>query len=181
MKFNVMKTKKQAGFSTIELLVVMGIVMSLMIGVFFGYQQLQNSQKTQQESQNLGLLTQGIRDMFKSQPNYSTMTVAGLLNADLVPNNMISGANIVNAFAQTVTVAPATVNAIANAGFAITYNGIPKSPCTKIVTTAGYNYDIVVVGATTVKFFGNPNIDPTAVAAACAAGAGSNTIIFTGR
>jgi type II secretory pathway pseudopilin PulG len=180
MNFNLRKTKKQKGYTLIEMLISFGVISMLIVGIFMMYTKVQNSRISNQESQNLATLTVGIKNLYQARPNFTGLAPAVLLQAQVVPENMINGANIVNSWTQVVAVAPVAFNGIANAGFSITYLGVPQSACVNLATKAGANYDIVSVGGTAVKAVGVPDIDVPTVTGLCNTGAANNTLVFTG-
>lgn len=173
--------KKQAGFSMVELLMVFAVILGAAVLVFVAYPKVKDNQAAATENTNLSTLQAGIKSLYSGKSNFAGVTPTVLLNAQVVPNTMINGANIVNTWGQTVTIASASLGGVPNNAYSISYSAVPQGPCVKLVSAAGLNFDTVSVNSTAIKTFGNSDIDIAALAGACAGGGTANTILMTGR
>lgn len=183
--FNINKKKAARGFTLIEILLVVGFIALAGIGIYVVYNKVQTGNAANTEARNLDTLRAGVKNLYGGTVNYGTLTQTVLLQGRVVPDNMrdATGANIINSFGGTVTVAPATFGGgAANNAFTITYPNVPLDVCSKFVTVGGNGFNKVVVGTTTVKdtsaATGNV-LDVAGTAAACNGATGSITITFT--
>ena len=89
--------------------------------------------------------------------------------------------SIKNKFGGLVVLAPATLGGgAADNAFSISYANVPGEVCTKLVTSAGAQFDQVTVGGTPVKIFGSNVVNPVLTATNCNADAGTGVpIVFT--
>lgn len=177
MKLLKVNKNKNAGFTLLELLLVIGIAAIIGAGIYMVYNKVSVGQQAESESRTLDTLRAGVKSIYAASPDYGTVTKAVLIAGRVVPDNMVSGTNLVNSFGGSVTVLPKNLGAGTNNGFEITYPSVPGAVCAKLVTTAGAQFDAVTVGTTAVKTFGtNAPIDVAATTTAC--NAASVTILF---
>lgn len=179
---NFNKLKRQQGFSMVELMLVFAIILGLAAMVFYVYPKVQESRIASEEQTNLTALQAGVKSVYQGRANYATLTPTILLNAQVVPNNMVNGADIVNRFREVVAVAPATLGGgTADNGFSFTYTGVSQAACTKLAVSLGSTFDVVNIGGVDAKAFGDLDTNEATATTQCAAGLGANTMIFSSR
>ena len=170
------KNKKQnKGFTLVEILLVVGFIALAGIGIYTIYAKVQVSNQANTESRNLDTLRAGIKSLYGGSPNFGSITNAVVNNARLTPDSMrtaltAGNADITNTFGGAVVVAPVTLGTGtgANNGFSITYPAVPGAVCSKLVSSAGVQFNQVAVGSTTVKTFGsNVPMDLVAMSTSC--------------
>ncbi|HEI8485815.1 TPA: prepilin-type N-terminal cleavage/methylation domain-containing protein [Morganella morganii] len=175
--------KSKKGFSLLELLLVLGIIAALVVAAFIVYPKVQASQRAQAESNNIATIQAGVKALFTSASSFTGLTNSVAVQAKIFPDNMLSGsgsaAKPINAFKGNVTLAADKTGPSGADGssFTITYENVPASECTKIITAAAGNFYIAQVGDATVKEAGG-TLNVAATAAACS-DANSNKLVFT--
>lgn len=162
------KPRAEQGLTLIETLLVL-VILAIVAGLaIIFYQQASQSQRAKAAQDQVLQLIAAVRSLIPG-PNYAGLNGSILIQAGKVPSNMVSGTNIINTFGAQVTVAPATVNSIANAGFTVTYPGVGRSECNTLVGTMHPQFHRVVVGTTTLKDIDTAtnNTAPGQIATAC--------------
>lgn len=129
--------KYKKAFSLIELLLTLGIISALMILAFIVYPKVDSTQKSDREIKNISTIIAGAKSVYRSFADYSGLNNEVLINANVLPDNMLSEdkTSIINSFGGLVTVSSANYSGLANASISITYNNVPSDICSKI--TAG--------------------------------------------
>ena len=166
------------GFGLIEVIIAIAISAAAAYYFLVMVPKAKESNQASKEVTYIGGLQSGIRSVFNGTPTYANLTSTVLINANVVPSSMISGANIINSWGATVTVGPASLGGVTNNAFSITYPNVTQGACVQIVTSIGQSSDVVTINGTSVKAYGANALDPAATATACAAGGASNTLIF---
>jgi type II secretory pathway pseudopilin PulG len=175
MKLNLLKNKSK-GFTLVEILLVVGFIALASTGVYIIYSKVQLGAQANAESRNLDTFRAGIKAMYGVTSSFSSPTpISNLVanNARITPDAMrvVGDANgIINSFGGVVNIAPVSLGTGTNNGFRITYPNVPGGVCVKLATTAGSQFDQVLVNAVIVKTFGTNALDPAAAAANCNAG-----------
>lgn len=182
--FTINKKKAARGFTLIEILLVVGFIALAGIGIYVVYNKVQTGNAANTEARNLDTLRAGVKNLYGASVNYSGIAPSVLLNGRVVPDNMrdAAGANIINSFGGTVTVAAATYGGgAANNAFSIGYPNVPADVCSKFVTVGGNAFNRVVVGTTQVKDTASGQIlDVAGMTTACNVTGGTGvTITFT--
>ncbi|HAT7491862.1 TPA: prepilin-type N-terminal cleavage/methylation domain-containing protein [Raoultella ornithinolytica] len=179
------RKKSKKGFSLLELLLVLGIIAALVVAAFIVYPKVQASQRAQAESNNIATIQAGVKALFTSASSFTGLTNSVAVQAKIFPDNMLSGsgssAKPINAFKGDVTLEAAATGPSGTGGssFTITYNNVPASECTKIITAAAGNFYTAGVGtAGNVKAAGGV-LNVASAATECDKGGNSNTLIFT--
>jgi type II secretory pathway pseudopilin PulG len=177
------KNKKQnKGFTLVEILLVVGFIALAGIGIYTIYSKVQVSNQANTESRNLDTLRAGVKSLYGGTANFSTVSNAVVNNARVTPDSMRTAmtagdTNIVNTFGGAVAVAPANLGGLTANGFSITYPSVPGAVCSKLVSSAGVQFNQVTVAGTIVKTFGvNTPMDVANMATSC--NADNVTIIF---
>ncbi|MFO5671634.1 type 4 pilus major pilin, partial [Klebsiella pneumoniae] len=127
----------------------------------------------------------GVKALFTSASSFTGLTNSVAVQAKIFPDNMLSGsgsaAKPINAFKGNVTLAADKTGPSGADGssFTITYENVPASECTKIITAAAGNFYTAGVGtAGNVKAAGGV-LNVASTATECDKGGNSNKLIFT--
>lgn len=140
--------RSRKGFSLLELLLTLGIIAGLIVAAFIVYPKVQAYRNVKIEASNVSTLKAEISSLYSStigsMPNsYSLNGV--LINAKVVPENMIIGSKIRNVWGGDVYTGTYD---IANASaFVIQYNHVPRDECAKLVMETATGFEQVVVGS----------------------------------
>lgn len=166
------KKKASKGFTLVEILLVVGFIALAGIGIYTIYAKVQISNQANQESRNLDTLRAGVKSLYASRPNFTGITNLVANNARVTPDNMRTevATEIVNSFGGTVTVEPVTLGTGGNAnnGVRIIYEAVPSAVCSKLVASAGVQFNSVKVDGTEVKeFASNAALDVATAVASC--------------
>lgn len=175
------KNKKQnKGFTLVEILLVVGFIALAGIGIYTIYAKVQVSNQANTESRNLDTLRAGIKSLYGGRPNFNGVSATVANNARVTPDSMRtpgSASLITNTFGGTVLVAARSFAPGADNAFMITYPSVPSAVCSKLVTSAGVQFNHVEVEGTAVKTFGSN--DPINVATAAAQCNSNNEVSIT--
>lgn len=76
--------KMQSGFSLVEILLVLGIIASLMIGAFLIYPKVRNSQNVNEAIDKIALVASAHRQFFGSRPIPANLSRADAIAAGIV-------------------------------------------------------------------------------------------------
>lgn len=187
MKYNKRVKSATAGYSLIELLLVIAFIAGALVLAFVTYPKVQATNRANVESQHLSVISTGVKNLYATSKSFATVSNAVLLNAKLIPDDMrVAGAVISNVWEGTVEVAAA--NPVSK--YTITYTGVPAAECSKLSTGVAVNFMKLVVGTTVIfdrtvgtgaDSGGTVNIDPALVTTACSATPNGTTMIFTGN
>ena len=175
------KGNKKSGFTLVEILLVVGFIALAGIGIYTIYNKVQMSNAALTEGKNLDTIRAGVKGLFAGRNNYTLITNQILNDARVTPDSMravpyVAGdGTITNSFGGAVILLPNSINGFDNA-FTVIYQNVPGAVCSKLATSAGINWDEVVIyspGPTVVKAYGQSNIDVGAVAFSCASDTGN--------
>ena len=141
--------KKNKGFSLIEIILILGIIVGLTISAFMIYNKVQSTKNAANEARKITLIQATARSLYKSQPNYNALYTTVLTNSDFLPSDMISQKNglIVNGFKGYTTVIAEAINGTVDTGFMISTDYIPSTECIKIISMIGANFYTVRVNS----------------------------------
>lgn len=160
----------QAGFSLVEILLVLGIIAILAIAAFIIFPQVQTSNRANAEQSNLITIAAGVKNLYGATRNYESLTTAVANKARIVPASMNGGdfdaTTISSSWSQAVAIAPASASG-ASPMFAITYTAMPAEVCAKLVPGMIQNFKEIYVPASATEPLTN---DPSAVITACDSG-----------
>lgn len=175
------KRKKQKGFSLIEILVVLAVIAILVGGIVAAVQGLNSDAEVSNEARNINTMSDRVKKMYGSSA-FTGLTTAVAWDGGIFPDALTEAAGASNAggihsWKGLVTIASATLNGIANGGYAITYATVPGESCLDLVTSVEGRFDEITVAGTPVKAF-NGVLNRATAATNCAA----NTValVFTG-
>jgi len=150
------KIVKQSGYTLIEIMIVLGIVSSIAIGAFVLVGKVNTSRTVNSELDNTRALTASINSSFSGAATYTGLNPANAIILRAVPDNMVSGVNVVNAFgnlsienAGSAALAPAAATGIILTGvpkaFGVSFPTVPSESCIKFVTGLAATYPMVRV------------------------------------
>lgn len=163
---NFLRTRKQRGFTLIEMVVVLALIAAGIGFIISRSSSASQTSKVQAEVGNLQSVTTKVKSTFASRPNYTGATTAFLLAQGAFPTSMVNGATVVNTWGGNVTVAAGAGNTSVD----ITYAGVPSASCIELVAASSRNFNEVTVGATKTMN-GAAVADLTATQTACTAAA----------
>lgn len=176
------KSKQKQGFTLVEILLVVGFIALAGIGIYTIYSKVQVSNQANTESRNLDTLRAGIKSLYGGRPNFLGVTATVANQSRITPDSMrdpLTPTVITNSFGGQVTLAAASFGTGSNNVFNITYTEVPSAVCSKLVTSAGVQFNNITVGGVEVKKFGiNDPIDVVAAAEECNK-LPANTIVFS--
>lgn len=142
--------RRQRGISLIELLLAIAVVLVITgIGIV-AYAMTRNSAMAYQTNTALSQVRAGIKSAFKGT-DYGSLTVQALINAEKVPEGIVSGANLVGPWGGAITIGPATYHSVNNAGWSMQLDRIPKEICPEVLYEVSDQYQRVQVGTQVIK------------------------------
>jgi prepilin-type N-terminal cleavage/methylation domain-containing protein len=159
--------KKQAGFTLVELVVVLAIIVGAIGAIIARQMSASQSSRVQSEAGNLQAIVGKINSTFAGRSSYAGATTSFLLAQGAFPTSMVNGTSVVNGWNGSVTVAPGTGNTTVD----ITYAGVPSAACLELVSNTSRSYRTVTVGSTVVKSATQTEADLSATQTACSAAA----------
>lgn len=183
MKQSFHSRRRQAGFSLIEIGIVLVIVAIIAVLVYSKYSTINNRRIAQAEADRVSQLISNIRARYSQVPDFNGITPAIVINNGAAPSEMVSGTTLKSGWATTVSVAPATLST-ANDAFQITYT-VPKQYCSEFVQAAAGSAQKVTVGSgaspTVIKDdIAGTAYNVAAVGTACSAGATATVNFIAG-
>lgn len=170
-------TRKQRGFTLVELAVVLAIIVLALAGIIARQRATNQTAQVQSETGNLQAVMGKVNSTFAGRTDYTGATTAFLLAQGAFPTSMVNGANVVNTWNGAVTVAPGAGNTSVD----ITYGGVPTSACIELVANASRSYRTVTVGVTAVKTAIQPEAVLATTQTACAVAATVAVIFNSSR
>ncbi|XAI97256.1 hypothetical protein [Dolichospermum phage Dfl-JY45] len=171
--------QKQKGFSLLELIVVLVIIVILGVAIYANFGTARSGALTQQATQGaLGIVSAISRNF--PNPSY------GANNADLVqtivkqaPKNLVNTATTPNTLRDPWGNAITVVASNSGANYLITFAGVPAEECNPFVRAVADNFRAVSVGATEVKAAGAA-LNTATLDTACNAASGTVAVALTG-
>ena len=151
-------TSEQSGRSMVEMLGVLAIIGVLSVGGIAGYSKAMAKFKLTKAMDQVSTTVTNIRTLYSGQPNYNGLTTTVAIAMGAVGAEMLNGvatstaSKAYNAFNGQVTIASATVNNNADAGFTVTFFGLGKEACVALSTAdwgSGSGSGLVSVSAGT--------------------------------
>lgn len=169
--------KHQSGLTLIELTLGIALVLVVIgIGILVYNGRQQSSHSYSGESGLLALVA-GVKQI-NPNPSYTGLTTGVIISAKAAPSNMVNGTELVNDWGGAVTVAATNYNGGTGNAFAVTYESVPSSECNTLVNAVAPNFQVIIVGKTTVKNEAAGTY-PTAATVATACVNGTNSVVFT--
>jgi len=146
MKHNITRGQ-QAGFSLLELLLVLGVIAALAIAAFIVYPSVQASNQAQSEVSNLNTARANIlqlfnRGVFTGLDNDTINTARGI---PLAWNGGVTaaGTTLTNIWGGLVTIVPADGGGGTDNFVSITMADVPTNACLKFVPALVTNFPVV--------------------------------------
>jgi len=175
-----LKSKGQKGFTLLEVLlvfVVVGVLITVLYAIFGPT--LSNAKAEGQATQSSSDAA-GIQKVY--QGRYTGITTAIVISLpNILPAKKILGTTYQNTWGGSNIITPSTFTGVANAGFMIEHQGVPKSDCVFFATELSKRFKRVDVGAAavanTVKAYGGEMDIPT-LATKCGGITTGKTSIF---
>ena len=180
------KKVNSAGFSLIELLLVIGFIAGALVLAFVTYPKVQATNRANVESQHITVIAGGIKNLYATAQNFTSLNESVLINSKVIPDDLqVSGNAINNIWGGSINIGPVGAGPLA-LKYNITYSGVPRSECTKLATSVAVNFLALSINGktefdrTAANGGGNLTLDPAAVSTDCVDGS-TNTLIFTGN
>ncbi len=132
-----MKYVNENGRSMVEMLGVLAIIGVLSVGGIAGYSKAMNKFKVNKTTDQVSMLVANIRTIYSTQGNYKGLNEAAAISFGVVPNDMIDGTSLKNAFGGAVYIKAAAARSTATAApeaFIIEYQGLSQEACVTIAT-----------------------------------------------
>jgi prepilin-type N-terminal cleavage/methylation domain-containing protein len=160
---------KQAGFSLVEILLVLGIIALLAISAFVIYPQVRDASNANREAQNLTTIISGIRNLFGNTSTYQGLTTSLVNQAGIFPKTMNSG---ILTTTQPIEHTGRGLVEISSwdadmRRFSIMYRDVPSQLCVKLAQNYGKDVDEVIVDGVTVKMAGSLGSNPVLTMTQC--------------
>ena len=182
----ILKKNKRAGFTLVEILLVVGFIALAGIGIYTVYSKVQMSNAALTEAKNMDTLRAGIKNLYGGRKNYTGLTNSVVNDARITPDSMravpyIAGdGNITNSFGGFVNIyAWTSLGGAPDNQLVVTYEKVPGAVCSKLIAGAGAGWEVIDVVGTSpeVKRFGSSYIDIPLLATACAKDTGGGLTI----
>lgn len=138
------------GFSLLELLLVLGIVSALIVAAFIVYPKVQSSQRAEQEAKNISAIIAGVESLYAGKADYTGISEVVLINAKLIPANMLIGSGSMTQVYNSFKGIVAVVNASPK-GWGIVYDNVPSAECSKISASLSSRISELYINNTLVK------------------------------
>lgn len=151
--------KHKKGFSLLEIILVLAIAAAIIVSAFIIYPKVQYYNRVNQEVKNLSALSAGINSLYVGQPYYTGVSNLTIINAGLVPDNMLlpmsygyGTGHIFNSWKGEVILSTSNKQGATVVGtlYNITSYNIPNEDCIKLVSFTAPNYYWIIVNGTTV-------------------------------
>ena len=126
----------QSGRSMVEMLGVLAIIGVLSAGGLAGYSKAMFKHKLNSTMDQLTMLVTNIRTMYGTQENYAGLCVSQAHGLGIIAESSYGGGSImINPFKGNVSLLPSEAKSgVADSGFIITYDGLPKEACIALAT-----------------------------------------------
>lgn len=167
--------KKQAGYSTVEIVIGIVIVGLMLAGAVSAGSSLYSDQKVDAESKRIVQMVTKLRGYYATSPDFTGVTTATAINIEAAAKDAVSGTTIKNRFGGTVELAPVTVVAT-NDGLELTLTGLSKAECNTFTKQVGGMFYSAKIGTTSVKADSTATVNTATLEGACAAA--SNTVVL---
>lgn len=170
------------GFNLVEAAIVLGVVGLVIGGIWVAAATVQANMRKSDASKALVLILQNVRTLYAGQsPPVADITTT-MINANLVPSNMIQGTLIKNPWGGNITVLLLASAGVIADQIGVMYDNIPRDACielssknTNLASSTGLSYMLINNSTTTVTVVTFPYL-PTTAATDCQ----SNNTIFWG-
>ena len=168
--------KNRKGFGLIELTLALAIAAVVGIVVFRAYSGASESNRIQEQTQQVGQVRAAIENLYASQTNFADLKNSAIVKN--LPASMVDEAadTITNPFNGTVVVEPGLVNT-ADDAFTITLSNLSDTACQRLAATdLGRNVKRVNIGAVAVIGSNDGAYSPAEATTKCTGGSAGNTV-----
>jgi len=117
------------GRSMIEMLGVLAIVGVLSVGGISGYSKAMNKFKANKVVEQVSMISSNVQTLFATSRDYKGLNLEVAVVVDIIPEDMINGVNVINAFGGGVDVFASKLDNNENGAFIVAFSGIPASEC----------------------------------------------------
>ncbi len=178
------KANGSRGFTLTEAAIVLGIVGLILGAIWSAAAAVYRNQRVSQTSNQVIQIVNAVRALHATSAVVdATTTMATLINAGVIPRDMVNGVTAQNLWGGGVTFARATCNAGAAGNcFTLTFAIVPREACIDLLArTAGPGRDtgLNAAGAGGANIGALPATVATASAICGAAAAGTTSVNFT--
>lgn len=161
------------GLTLMEGLLFLGLAAVVIVGAFSLYNNASSTSSMNQARTELQTYVGGIKSLYSTSNDYSSVTTALVVNANIAPSSAVDGATLVNPWGGATIIDGQTRT------FTVEFEDVPAESCTALLSSglidAGTVIGMQANGGTTFT----DEVDPAAAIAAC--NAASNDIVFTAR
>ena len=166
--------RSTSGFGLLEIIAVSALGAIVAAVGFTVYRQDQQAQQVATSVQSTQALGKAIQSSYSSSADYTGLNQQSALRENLFAPSLLNAAGQPqNVWGGSIQVAPTSIGT--HPAFAITYDQVPQSSCTRLATQAAANFTDVQVNGQTILNSGRPN---TAAAINLCAQSNSNTVQF---
>lgn len=178
-------SRREGGFTLLELLLVIGVAALLLIGGIATYRLVSDGNKTTETTRLLLTVRQEANAMAQQQNGvYTGIAFTGAAGADtaspLVTGGVLrSGQH--NPFNGTMVITPTPdAGGVADANLEVTFNSLPQSACTKLMQAINNPSEVVSVQANGGTVYAGATLPVTSAnaGAACNLTTATNTITW---
>lgn len=142
--------RRQCGFSLAEILLGLVIIIVAAVVALTVVNLASSSPEAKEARDQITQVLGSVRKVYPG-PTYTGVTATSLVNRGVAPATMVNGANLVNIYGGTVTLAAASVASGTDNGVTIIYPQVPRAECHAVIAQTHTLFGRVVVGTTTVK------------------------------
>ncbi len=160
-------------------LAVASLVMAAALGM---YLTLHSNQRTADALNQMNIITSGVRRVYGSAATFAGLSNATLITTRIVPAGMVdrTGTVLHNSFGGGIDVVPFTQGGVPDAGFQISFAGVPADSCVVMTTKdLGASLAGIVVNSTTFDY--DTDGMPGVAAAGQACGSSPSTVVWKFR
>lgn len=140
-------TRNMSGFTVIELLIVIAIMIVATIVIVNRVQSARQSATVNSEAGNLSAIVSKTLSSFAGRPNYDKLTTAYLLAQNAFPSQMVNSGVVTHSWNGAVTITPSA----SKTSFDISYADVPTAACIELVSNVSRTYNEVTIEATATK------------------------------
>jgi prepilin-type N-terminal cleavage/methylation domain-containing protein len=101
--------KSQKGFTLLEILLVLGLFAFIVIGIFTYYLKMSFREDVKNQIVYLNIIDNSLSTAFQTTVNFNSLDNTLAINNNLVPKEIIVGANIVNVFGGNINLSGTTL------------------------------------------------------------------------
>lgn len=175
--------KVQSGYTMIESIAFLGIVIMLGVAVLTLISRMQDKFKISRIGQQVIELQKAIDYRYSSAANYQDLDVHDLIDEKLPPNDMVVDNNLYHSFGGPVVVRPNGDNY----SYRIEFHNLPKDPCVELAVqewSDKHTAHLLTIKVNSAKFSwnGTPSrmlpVNITQAELLCTSGGRNNTIVW---